>query len=336
MKKRTRLSEIPFQQVVDALLDEAQNFDNRHIHRLSDLEGENQKLIEQCWDQIPIQRRRTLMEDMELSIEADTLLTFKTICKIGLRDEDPQVRASSIRILQEEESPDIAHFLLDIVAHDENEQVRATAASALGYYVYLGEIEEISQETSRKVENQLFQTYRIDASTLVKRRALEALGFSGREEIPPMIENAFASGEEAWIASALFAMGRSADPRWQSDVRSMLDSEYPLIRAEAARAAGELEIKSAVEPLLELLEDADKDVRAAAIWSLSQIGGEGIAEALENLLQTTNIVGESILIEDALDNLAFTEELQLFNLLEFNEDDLSEMHEIGPDNEVLD
>jgi len=51
----------------------------------------------------------------------------------------------------------------------------------------------------------------------------------------------------------------------------MLDSPLPSLRAEAARAAGELEIGAAASRLLELLDDPDEATRLASIWSLSQL-----------------------------------------------------------------
>jgi HEAT repeat protein len=116
-------------------------------------------------------------------------------------------------------------------------------------------------------------------------------------------------------------MGRSADERWQATVLSMLDHRLPLLRAEAARAAGELEISEASPALFELVRDPNAGVRAAAIWSLSQIGGEGVRETLENLLAEADDDEETDFLETALDNLAFTEGMPPFALFDFPEDE---------------
>jgi HEAT repeat protein len=116
-------------------------------------------------------------------------------------------------------------------------------------------------------------------------------------------------------------MGRSGHEMWGSVVLDKLSSQHPTLRAEAARAAGELELKGAVETLLELLEDPDSNVRAASIWSLSQIGGEGVRETLEDLYEETDDEEEAEFVSDALDNLEFTEEVQLFSLLDVPEPD---------------
>ena len=82
--------------------------------------------------------------------------------------------------------------------------------------------------------------------------------------------------------------------------------------AEAARAAGELEIKQTAQQLIELLDDADNKVRSASIWALSQIGGEGVRQSLERLLEQAEDYEDIDLLEAALDNLAFTEDIELF------------------------
>ena len=77
--------------------------------------------------------------------------------------------------------------------------------------------------------------------------------------------------------------------------------------------------------MLELLEDDDSEVRLAAAWSLSQIGGREAADALEGLLERSDDEDEIDLIENALENLAFTEELGELNLLDFATDDLEDL-----------
>jgi HEAT repeat protein len=115
-------------------------------------------------------------------------------------------------------------------------------------------------------------------------------------------------------------MGRSANSRWNPQVLKMLTHTHPGIRAEAASAAGELEISESLPMLLELLDDPDLDVRMASIWALSQVGGSSVREALENLRENADIDEEADQIDNALDNLDFTEEMRDLALLEIPED----------------
>jgi len=123
------------------------------------------------------------------------------------------------------------------------------------------------------------------------------------------------------MASALFAMGRSASAEWQPEVISMLESNLPILRFESARAAGELELADAIPLLLELLDDPDENTRQASIWSISQIGGEGVQEALEHLYQEAEDESELELIESAMDNLTFTQGVKLMPLFELPDEE---------------
>jgi hypothetical protein len=87
------------------------------------------------------------------------------------------------------------------------------------------------------------------------------------------------------------------------------------------RTPGELEIFEATPLLIDLIDDGNEDVRSAAVWSLSQIGGEGVREVLISLLARTEGDSELDFIESALDNLAFTEGMQPFSLFDFPKED---------------
>jgi HEAT repeat protein len=316
--------QIPFSEVVRALLDPDNPVPPRCLYRLSDLIPEDLSRLETAWPDIPAWGRKALMEDVETLGEGDSLLSFETIGRFAIRDEDPQVRLPAVRTLWEFEEPDLATIFLNMAQNEPDTAVRAAAVSGLGRFVYAGEIEELAPELLQAIEDRLLQIARSGEPTLVRRRALEAMGFSSREEVPGLIETAYASGDKDWIASALFAMGRSANERWQAQVLAMLDNPLPVLRSEAARAAGELEISASVPRLLDLLEDPDPETRRASIWSLSQIGGEGVRDMLENLYENSEDEDEVDLLEEALDNLAFTEDMQLLPLFDFPEDELEE------------
>jgi HEAT repeat protein len=314
------MPEITIQQLVKALLDESRIFPVRYTHRLSDLTPEDAAVIEKEWSNITPRRRTTLLEDLEQLGEADDILFFDEVCRIALKDDVPAVRRLAIQILRSYETPELIPTFLTMMEKDNSPDVRAAAAAAIGGFVYMGEIDEISSRTLRRIEECLLRVTTSSDDKLVRRRALEALGCSSRDEVPPLIEKAYGMKDADWQITALFAMGRSADARWKSQVLARLDDSRPIVRAEAAGAAGELELQEAKKSLLKLLRDDDDDVRAAAIWSLSQIGGDRVAEALEALLENNEDEDEAELIEDALDNLAFTEDMRNFALLDIPDD----------------
>jgi HEAT repeat protein len=315
------MSEIPIQQLITALLDESKVFPARYLHRLSDLTLEDASEIKKLWHSISARRRTALLEDLEQLGEADDILSFDEVCRIALKDDVSAVRRLAIQILRVYETPNLIPTFLDMMETDSSVEVRAAAAAAMGGFVYMGEIEEISSGLLRRIEECLLRVTTGSDDKLVRRRALEALGHSSRDEVSPLIEKAYAMKDADWQISALFAMGRSADIRWKSQVLARLDDSRTDVRAEAAAAAGELELHEATKPLLKLLRDDDDDVRATVIWSLSQIGGERVAETLEALLAKTEDEDEAELLEDALDNLAFTEDMRNFAILDIPEDE---------------
>jgi HEAT repeat protein len=327
-------SEIPFNRLIEALLDAETPLHPRYLYRLSDLTTTELNLLKESWQNVPLWRRQALMEDLEELSAADMLLSFEAICRYATDDEDPKVRKLAFRILSEFELEDLVPEYLRLLEADPDAETRAEIATALGRFVYLGEIEEIDREDASEIEDHLLEAFQRDPETLVRRRALEALSFSSRPEVEPLIEQAYETGEKDWVVTALFAMGRSMDERWEPIVLKMLESKVPDIRGEAARAAGELEISEANPYLLEMLEDPDEFVRSAAIWSLSQIGGEGVHDALASMLVETEDEEEADLLEAALDNLAFMEGMPSFSLFDFPENDLeSELDELFEDEE---
>jgi hypothetical protein len=112
----------------------------------------------------------------------------------------------------------------------------------------------------------LLTTYQdTEEGVQVRRRALESLAYIGNETVTELIREAYASQDEKVRVSAIFAMGRSADACWSRQVRQELSSPDPESRYEAARACGELELDEAVVELLELTQDADREVQEAAL-----------------------------------------------------------------------
>jgi HEAT repeat protein len=324
----TSPSEIPFQQLLEALLNEDVPFHPRYLYRLSDLDSADLDSLETAWPKVSVWRRQALLVDLEELGERDFVLSFEAVARMALRDSDPQVRQTALRVLWEFEGQDLIPIFIRMMQTDDDNEVRAAAAVALGKFVYLGELDKLPARARATVEESLLGVTQGEEAVLVRRRALEALGYSGRAEVPGLIEQAYRSGKRDWLLSSLVAMGRSANSRWEHKVLPMLENTSPAVRSEAARAAGELELSAARETLIELLEDEDEEVRAATIWSLSQIGGRGVREALEAIQEETEDEEEADFLESALDNLAFTEDLGLFSILDLDDEEDDEDEEL--------
>jgi HEAT repeat protein len=228
---------IPFAQVTAALLDQATPFSPAYLHRFSDLSKKDFEDLQNIWPQVNENRRASLMEDLEELSDVDPLLNFEVLSKFALTDTDPRVRARAIALLWENSEPQTARTFIKLLSNDPEEIVRAAAASALGIFTYLGELEEISEDLHQTVENAFLKAYKSNDTNLVRRRCLESLGYSSREEVSKLIRESYARNDRDWLISAIFAMGRSADEQWKNSVIKMIDHHDPEVQIEAVRAA---------------------------------------------------------------------------------------------------
>ena len=320
-------TEFQFQALIDALLDQETPFDPRYLHRFSDLEGEDLEIFQNVWSQVALERRRALLEDLIELGAADTLLSFENIGRHAVGDQDGQVRTNAVQLLWEFEDRDLVYKFIDLLQSDTVPEVRAAAATGLGIFVYLGEVDQLPKADLDNVEAALLSAAK-DQSEIVQCRALESIGYSSRDEVAKLIDNAFTSPGHDKMASALIAMGRSMDPQWKKTILQMLNSKIPRLRAEAARAAGEIDIKESIPQLVELCSDSEEIVRYAAIWGLSEIGGDQARHTLEQLFRETDDDQEADFIEGALDHIAFNDGMQPFSLFDFPEE--------SPEDELLD
>jgi len=313
---------ISFQTVLDALLDGKKDFPRRYLKEFSDIRPLELKTLLDIWPGVTLSRKQTLLEQLKTVAETDTLVSFDDFGRALLTDPDPIIRTHAIRLLHESEDLKLVPTYLNMLKDDSDTTVRREAANVLNLFVDLGELDEIPDNIYHQVEDALLASANSEDDVRVRRTALESLGYSSRPEVITLIESAFHREDPHWQASALHAMGRSADDRWTDDVLHSLVNDDDRIRRAAVEAAGDLAIAPARPILLEMLsEEEEPDVTSAVIWSLSQIGGEDVRTYLENLLDQTDDDDQLEFLEDALDNLAFTEDLARFDLLAFDPED---------------
>src|SRR6185503_2244906 len=329
---------VTFQKVLDALLSESNDFPRPYLKEFSDIGPVELQSLLDVWPHIKPRRKLTLFEELKSLAEADTLVSFDDLARAFLTDPDPHVRTHAVRLLDESEDPKLVAIFLDMLKNDAHVDVRAEAASVLSLFVDMGELEEISEQLYHQVEDALLATANGRDDARVRRAALEALGYCSRAEVVTLIDSAFHREDPSWRASAIIAMGRSADDRWEDEITTSLISEDNDVKRVAVQSAGELSLKSARLVLIRLLEEEDDDeLTHAAIWSLSQIGGEDARTYIETLLDQTEEDEEDQIefLEEALDNLAFTEDLDRFELMAIDPDaDLEELEEIDELEEV--
>lgn len=284
---------------------------------------EDLEIFQTMWPTIPVKRRRAIIEELLEITEVNFEVDFDPVFLTALGDEDAEVRTGAIKSLWEYEKPALIAPLIHLLKADEAEMVREAAASALGKFIYLRELEEIDWHEANLAEEALLETIHQASESLdVRRRAIESIAYSGNPGIAEIIENAYYDDSDKMQVSAIFAMGRSADARWLPQVITELDSPNPEIRFEAARASGELEAKDAVGKLIAMVEEeADTEIQQMAIWALGRIGGSAAREALEIYLDGDDET-LALAAEEALDELnLFDEPLMLYD---FEVDELEE------------
>jgi hypothetical protein len=113
---------------------------------------------------------------------------------------------------------------------------------------------------------------------------LESLAYAADPAVGDLIEMAYNADDRLMRQSAVFAMGRNADHRWRKQVLAELQSRDPAMRFEATVSAGELGLATAVQRLIQLMDDADRNISEAAVLALGKIGGREAKRALEEVL----------------------------------------------------
>ena len=289
------------------LMDEEQLLPIEELSALSDLDTRQLDRFSSCWQSLSPQRRRTLLATLGQQADEHVELLFDSINCLGLDDPDPTIRKIAIGNLWESSDPSLPAAFLTALNEDSSIIVRTAAADALGRFVLLTELEDDSLTESDQIVDDLLRTIRDGASSDLHRACVKSLGFSSREDAQAIIADAYLSEDEDLVQSALIAMGRSANPVWRPEILQELLHPSPLIRAEAARAAGELELHDAAQSLVELLEDVSDEVIHIAIWSLGQLGGDVARTALLNIQASAPDPETVKKADEALEHLAFLE-----------------------------
>ena len=269
--------------LLDKLHENAEMPAQASLYHFSNLDAEDAARVQKVWESLPIELRQRMVAKLMRMAEVDFELNFGAIFRLGLEDEDAQVRKLSIEGLWEDEDVRLVSRLVELLQEDESAAVRAAAATSLGRFILLGELEEIRPDPfTLAYETTLAACQDLEEDIEVRRRALESVSYIGDQVVTQLIGQAYAAPEEKLHASAIFAMGRSLDPRWASQVQKNLFNSNPELRCEAAKACGKLQLREATLELEDLADDVDFEVQEAALWALGQIGGDKACEILEH------------------------------------------------------
>jgi len=229
----------------------------------------------------PAARRLQLVQWLVELSEDDATLSFDAIFTALFRDADGQVRREAINGVWESEDRDLIAPLIQMLQDDPDDDVRATAALALGRFVLLAEFDRLRPRDATAVLEALRNTATDSGQPIaVRARAIEAVGGSSEEWVRELIWRAYDAEERALQISALHAMGRAADPRWLGTLYDEMESDDPERRFEAAGAAGQIGDEDAIPALGALIEDEDTEVQQAAVQAIGEIGGDLAVDTL--------------------------------------------------------
>lgn len=311
-----------FDMFLDAIADEDLPIPLDEFEAISDMDTPHLERFLAQWETLTADRRRLLLALLGQQADEKFELDFDVINQAMLDDTDPDIRRIAISNLWECEEPTIIPAFITALHDYEHPAIQSAAAEALGRFVLLGQLGKLSDDQLSSIENELLNLLTQEPNPDLHGSIVESIGYSSRDEAIDVIERAYQSGDEDLRIASLIAMGRSYHERWTEIVLKELSSSSPDIRAEAARAAGELEMRAARPMLIELLDDVHDLVLKNAIWSLGQIGGDSALEALTGLLEATGV--EEPLhqtIEDALDHIAFLQGTPDFLLFDLDDED---------------
>ena len=293
----------------------------QELNVLSDLSRPDWQRVRGLWSAIPEERRYKALQLLVDESYEELQVQLGRLLRVALEDDSDRVRQMAIQGLWEDASEDLIGPFVQMLLNDPSQSVRAAAAAALGTFMLAGELEEVDASQAMRAEEALLAVLHSDTEALeVQCRALESVAFSGEVGVRQLIEDGYYSPYEEMRISSLIAMGRSADTRWRGAARAELESPTPEVRAEAARACGELEARAALSELLALLSDEEKSVRLAAIFALGRIGGQDAEDALAAMCLSDD-TDEVEAAENALDEITFYGDADAIPLFDENEPD---------------
>lgn len=122
----------------------------------------------------------------------------------------------------------------------------------------------------------------------VRRAALHALGKIGGARAAELVAFALADEDSEVQVAAAHVLGRLRDEHGgvpgSSELLLAVSSEHAHVRAAVARALGATGLALAIEPLRELISDADSGVALAAVEALGRLSDAALGDCLRDAL----------------------------------------------------
>ena len=299
---------LPIEDTVAELINYDEPLLNSRLANLSNLNPEELGFLRETWASIKTKRRQQIVHQLVKLAEDSLELNFDCIFKDCMKDEDAEVRSKAIEGLWENDEPQLIDLLIELLRKDGSDKVQAVAATALGKFAMLAELEILRSCYKSKIATALL-TVIDDKSTPieVRRCALEATAPLSLPQVKEAILEAYQSANSELNISAINAMGKNCHHSWLPILIKELGNNNPAIRYEATEACGELGDEETVSYLIELINDPDVDIQLAVIQALSKVGGADAKECLKQCYNNPNQAIQQV-TKQALHKLKATED----------------------------
>lgn len=295
------------EQYLEELADSARPISASKLLSLSGLAAAEVEVLSGFWTSMAEGRRLQIVRQMAEVSDDNPEVDFDEVFRLGLHDADPELRLRAIEALWDCQERWLIAELIELMQRDGSEEVRSTAASHLGKFSLLGELEELRPRDVMRIREALTEILgNRDGPVDVRRRALEAISPFSDDAVNDLIRNAYYSDAPKMRASALYAMGLHCDAAWLPVLLTELKSDSAEMRYEAARSCGQMEDERAVSTLIEVTRDDDAQVCLAAIEALGLIGGRRAKATLKRLAASPE-AGLQEAARNALEELEISE-----------------------------
>lgn len=296
---------INFKQLFNEILSDDQDVPISKLYQLSDLPQSEFDEFMNRWVTVSEDRRAQVARHMADISEENFIVDFSPFSRKFMSDQSTPVRLAALDMLWDNSSSTFINPIMNVMAKDESDEVRAAAAATLGHYLLMMQWGEINQQYEEKIAEALLEQLKeVFTPMLVRRAALESIASGSLAEIPDLIQQAYTSDDPQMRLSAVFAMGRSADDRWANQISNELDSDDPDMRVEASRAAGTLGQSDFTDQLIEIAKyDDHLEAQIAAIYALGQIGNDAATKALDDIANDEEYADLHEIADEAMEEM---------------------------------
>jgi HEAT repeat protein len=220
----------------------------------------------------------------------------------NLRNPDPKIRVSAVRLLREAGYAEAIGPMAPLVNDPVNEIQLEAIDSELAFFL----VEPIAARKKIGLVIELRSGGRAVAAFDAGRLAVWPK--AAPPELVDALLKALDDEHKSVRLEAIYTLGvvagASGAPLKEGDAARLikaLDHPDPAVRAGAARVIGRLQVKAASEGLLKAVNDSSDHVRFASIRALGEIGDE---RAIQAITQQLNYYGKGEGALSALDALA--------------------------------